>query len=123
DCWQKDWWDQHREDLGSQFINMPWLESRAERICSYQTMFVDGLLQTRAYAELLIRNGEPQETSEEQIQRWVDLRMDRQQVLTGPAATQVSVILEETVLHRRIGDSRTWRAQLERLVSANDSEN
>ncbi|WP_026929321.1 helix-turn-helix domain-containing protein [Glycomyces tenuis] len=123
DCWQKDWWDQHREDLGSQFINMPWLESRAERICSYQTMFVDGLLQTREQAEVLIRNAESAETSEQQIERWVDLRIDRQRVLTGQDPTRLSVILEETVLHRRMGGPRIWHDQLQRLLGESERDN
>lgn len=115
DAWQKGWFDQHREDLGNDFINVPWLESRADRICKYHNMLVEGLFQTRDYAETLIRYADPGE-SEDQIQRWVDLRMERQQILEGENALRFSVVLEETVFHRPIGTPEIWRAQLERLL-------
>lgn len=38
--WRKGWWDQHRADLGDDFINLPWLESRADRICKYQPLVI-----------------------------------------------------------------------------------
>lgn len=123
DCWQKDWWDQHKEDLGKDFINMPWLESRAERICSYQHMVVEGLLQTRGYAEAVIRNAEPAIPGDSQISRWVDLRMERQQVLDRDEPAQMSVVLEESVLHRQIGDEEFWKEQLRHLLFQAEQSN
>jgi len=123
DSWQKGWWDQHRDDLGDAFLNLPWLESRADRICAYQVMVVHGLLQTRAYAEALIRNVEERKASSEQIERWVDLRMDRQQVVVGDDATQFAVILEEYVLNRPIGGTSVWQGQLENLLEQGERDN
>lgn len=120
EAWQKGWWDQHREDLGSGFINVPWLESRATRICSYQQMLVEGLLQTRDYAEVVIRNAEKADTGEDQINRWIDLRLDRQRILTQDQPPQLSVILEESALHRQIGEDAVWAAQLQHLVSVSE---
>ncbi|WP_100446289.1 helix-turn-helix domain-containing protein [Glycomyces xiaoerkulensis] len=117
DAWQRDWWDRHKADFGKDFINLPWLESRANRICKYQQMVVEGLLQTRDYAEMLIRKAEEGHALEEQIERWVDLRMDRQQVLGGEAPVELSVILEEYVLDRAVGGPEVWRRQLKRLLS------
>lgn len=123
DSWQKGWWDQHRDDLGEDFINLPWLESRADRICAYQVMVVHGLLQTRAYAEALIRNVEERKASEDQIERWVDLRMDRQRVLEEDTPSNFTVILEEYVLNRPIGGTAVWREQLEHLLVQGDRNN
>jgi transcriptional regulator with XRE-family HTH domain len=123
DSWQKGWWDQHRDDLGDDFINLPWLESRAHRICAYQVMVVHGLLQTRAYAEALIRNVEERKASEDQIERWVSLRMDRQQVLVEEDAAGFAVILEEYVLNRPIGGTTVWREQLQHLLEQGEREN
>ncbi|GAA2320399.1 helix-turn-helix transcriptional regulator [Glycomyces scopariae] len=121
--WRTNWWDQHRDDFGRDFINLPWLESRADRICSYQHMLMEGLLQTRSYAETVIRFAEEGSASDEQIQRWVELRMDRQQVLDGDDATHLSVILEEYVLDRIIGGPDVWRAQLEQLLAGSARDN
>lgn len=123
DSWQKGWWDQHRDDLGDDFINLPWLESRADRICAYQVMVVHGLLQTRAYAEALIRNVEERKASEDQIERWVDLRIDRQRVLIDDDAADFAVILEEYVLNRPIGGEAVWREQLVHLLAQGEREN
>ena len=62
EVWRKDWWDPHTDDFGQDFIDIPWLESRAERICVYQHIIVHGLLQTREYAEALIRFGSKERT-------------------------------------------------------------
>ncbi|HEU5128987.1 MAG TPA: helix-turn-helix transcriptional regulator [Glycomyces sp.] len=122
EAWRKGWWDQHREDLGNDFINVPWLESRADRICKYHNMLVEGLLQTREYAETLIRYADPDEP-EDQIQRWVDLRMDRQRILQGEAPARLAVILEEAVFHRPIGTRAVWGGQLEHLLGEGQREN
>lgn len=123
DSWQKDWWDQHKADLGKDFINMPWLESRAKRICSYHQILVEGRLQTRGYAEAVIRNAERGQAGEDQITRWIDIRMDRQQILTGDDPARLSVIFEESVLHRQIGDKAVWHDQLQRLLDEGEREN
>ncbi len=123
DAWQKDWWDQHKADLGKEFINMPWLESRAKRICSYQHMVVEGLLQTRGYAEAVIRNAEREGPGEDQINRWIGLRMDRQQILHREDPAQVSVLLEESVLCRRIGGVAVWAEQLQHLLEQAERSN
>jgi transcriptional regulator with XRE-family HTH domain len=123
DVWQTGWWDHYAKDVDRAFIEMPWLEARAERICSYNSMVIPGLMQTRAYAETLIRAAEGSAT-EDQITRWVELRMTRQQVLNGdggerqtkagPAKT--TAIIEEWVLRRPIGGAAVMREQLQRLA-------
>jgi hypothetical protein len=63
-------------------IDWIWLESRAAEIYSFQVGVLPGLLQTRDYAEALIRAAHV-DVSEEQIARFVELRMTRQQRLDG----------------------------------------
>jgi transcriptional regulator with XRE-family HTH domain len=116
DIWRTDWWDPHREDFGDDFINVPWLESRAVKICEYQALVLHGLLQTAGYAEAVIRNAEQETASEEQITRWLELRVERQRVLTGDDTTPFSAVLEEHVLRRPIGGPKVMRAQLEHLL-------
>lgn len=116
DIWRKDWWDPHRDDFGKDFINVPWLESRVERICIYQHIIVQGLLQTREYAEALIRNDAKARTPEDQIQRWIDLRLERQHVLHKDVPVRLSVVMEELVLQRPVGSSEVLRDQLRHLV-------
>ncbi|WP_199035309.1 helix-turn-helix domain-containing protein [Glycomyces salinus] len=121
--WRKNWWDEHREDLGKDFINLPWLESRADRICAYQNMVVHGLLQTRASAEALIRNIEERKADDDQIARWIALRMDRQRILNDDNPTSFVVILEEYVIGRPVGGRKVWEDQLSHLLEAGQREN
>jgi transcriptional regulator with XRE-family HTH domain len=123
DIWRKHWWDQHRDDLGKDFINVPWLESRVDRNCAYQHIIVHGLLQTREYAEALIRNDAPERTPETQIARWIDVRMERQQVLHKEDPAKLSVVMEELVLQRPVGNDAIRRAQLLHLLELSELEN
>ncbi|MCD0443453.1 helix-turn-helix domain-containing protein [Glycomyces sp. A-F 0318] len=120
EAWRKDWWDEHRKDLGTEFIDVPWLESRAERICTYQHLLVYGLLQTRPYAEAVINRLEHDRASAAQIDRWIDLRIERQQILEADSAPRIDLVLEEAVLHRTVGSAQVMRGQLQRLLDTSD---
>lgn len=123
DIWRKDWWDPHRDDFGREFINVPWLESRVEHICVYQHIVVHGLLQTRDYAEALIRNDSESRTPEVQINRWTDLRMERQHVLHTDNPVRMTVVMEELVLQRPVGSAAIKRGQLGKLVKLSELPN
>ncbi|MQM28654.1 helix-turn-helix domain-containing protein [Glycomyces albidus] len=121
ECWRKDWWDQHKDDFGSDFINVPWLESRADSICTYQHFLVYGLFQTRRYAEAVISRLEADKASPEQIQRWVDLRIERQRILAADNPPEIDAVFESAVLERTAGSPAIMREQLQRLLEIGDS--
>lgn len=123
DVWRKDWWDPHRDDFGQDFIDVPWLESRVERNCTYQHILVPGLLQTREYAEVLIRNDSDNRTPEIQIRRWVDLRVERQQVLRKENPAWLAVVIEELVLQRPVGSEEVFQNQLRHLIELSKLDN
>ncbi len=115
EVWQKHWWDGYAEAVDSQFVDYPWLESRASKIRSYDPMVVTGLLQTRAYATALIENINGTRASAEQIKQWIDFRMARQEALDRDDPLRVEAILDESVLRRVVGGSHTMREQLTHL--------
>jgi hypothetical protein len=78
---------------------------------------VHGLLQTARYAEALIRNVEGPSASDEQIGRWVQLRIKRQRVLDGEQPTKMAAVLDESVLHRPVGGGEVMREQLRHLLA------
>jgi transcriptional regulator with XRE-family HTH domain len=122
DAWQRDWWDQHKDDFGKDFINVPWLESRADRICAYQHYLVYGLFQTREYATAVIDNLRYEQDTPEQIARWADLRMDRQQILESDSVPRIDAIFEASVLRRTTGSEAIMRAQLRRLLELGERD-
>lgn len=115
DVWQKGWWDGYAGDVTGSLIDYVWLESRACHIRSYASVVVPGLLQTPAYAERAIRLDEPNATPE-QVRRWHELRMTRQQILHREDPPKLSVILDESVLRRRIGVRDVMKGQLALLT-------
>lgn len=117
DAWQKGWWDGFTANVASSLIDWIWLESRATEIYSFQVSVLPGLLQTREYAEALIRAAHP-DASEEQIARFVDLRMNRQQRLDGAEPVRLRTIVDEGVLRRLVGGPEVMRAQLAHLREA-----
>ncbi|MEU0482951.1 DUF5753 domain-containing protein [Streptosporangium sp. NPDC006013] len=74
-------------------------------------------LQTRGYALAVIAAGDA-DLPGEQIERWVDFRMDRQRVLDAESAPSIEIVLDEAVLHRMIGGPKVMRAQLEHLAKS-----
>jgi transcriptional regulator with XRE-family HTH domain len=116
EVWRTDRWNDAYDDVvDSSFIDFPWLESRASRICSYHSTVVPGLFQLREYAEQVIREVEGPKVSEGFIQRGVALRMDRQHVLQH-GQTKINAIIDESALRRRIGTGRLMQDQLGRIL-------
>ncbi|MGC4821441.1 helix-turn-helix domain-containing protein [Micromonospora sp. DT63] len=120
DAWRVDRWDNgfDKTIYDNSFIDFPWLESRADEVCTYAAHLIPGLLQTRDYAEAVIRNAEPSSASEVEIRRWVQLRMDRQLLLDGPSPMRLAVIIEETALRRPVMSRSVMAAQLVHLARA-----
>lgn len=123
DVWRKGWWDGFANTVARQYIDMPWLEARAERLRTYEAMVVPGLLQTRDYAETLIRNAAAADTPEEQIGRMIELRMTRQQVLTGDAPVRFTAVVDESTLRRVIGSPAVMRSQHTKLMEIAERPN
>jgi transcriptional regulator with XRE-family HTH domain len=117
DVFQKGWWDGYADEVAGSLVDRIWLESRAQEIRTFQVVVIPGLLQTRDYAEAIIRTADP-DAPEEQIQRWVDIRITRQQLLTQDEPIRLVAILDEAVLRRKVGGSKVMRTQLDHLVDA-----
>lgn len=123
DVWRKGWWDDYTSTVGRRYIDFVWLQSRAERLRTYSAMLVPGLLQTREYAETLIRNAAPADTPEEQIERGIELRMTRQQLLGGQAPVDFAAVVDESVLRRVIGGPEVMHGQLTKLLDVAERPN
>lgn len=110
----RNWWTAMSGAVPKWFDLFLGLESGAAELSSFDTVVVPGLLQTRSYAEALIK-GDP-DLSADQIQALVDVRMNRQQILQGSRSVHVHRVLDESVLYRQRGDSEVMREQLEHLL-------
>lgn len=116
ELFRKGWWDGYANDVASCLIDRIWLESRAVAIGYFSTMVVPGLLQTREYAEATIRAAHP-DAAEEQIQRWIEVRMTRQQLLDRDEPLLLTAVIDEAVVRRLVGGPAVMRGQLAHLIA------
>jgi len=118
DATQAGWWDDYADALNPQLLEFIGLEAEAVSSRQWQADTIPGLLQTEAYARQLsvAYQAVVPTTPPSLIDRFVRSRMIRQERLTHEPVLQLSVILDEAVLLRRIGDRRLMRAQLVHLA-------
>ncbi|HEY7486712.1 MAG TPA: helix-turn-helix transcriptional regulator [Streptosporangiaceae bacterium] len=113
------WW-QHYSDVVPAWLE-PYLglEQAASVIRTYDVQFVPDLLQTPEYARAVMRLYYPGDT-EETLERRVEMRMRRQQVLDGDDPPKLWVAIDESALRRPTGGRATLRLQLRRLIEATE---
>jgi transcriptional regulator with XRE-family HTH domain len=111
------WWHHYGDILPPWFQSYLGLEAAASLIRTYEIQFVPGLLQTPEYARAVILLGHAGATADE-IDRRVELRRQRQQVLDRIEPPQLWAVIDEAVLRRPIGGPDVMRAQIEALIEA-----
>jgi transcriptional regulator with XRE-family HTH domain len=114
---QPAWWHGYSDILPSWFQAYVGLEETATLIRTYEGHLVPGLLQTADYARAVMVAGLTSE-SDEEIERWLRLRMERQSLLTRPDPPRLWVVVDEAALRRPVGGPDVMRAQLEHLIAA-----
>ncbi|MER6410044.1 helix-turn-helix transcriptional regulator [Streptomyces humidus] len=113
---QPGWWQRYDKRLMPEwFDRLGGLQEAATAIRTFEIQYVPGLLQTPAYARAVVERGLPSATSRE-VERRVELRARRTQLVRRPDAPQVWAILDESVLLRVLGDREVMREQLTHLV-------
>lgn len=98
------------------------LEAEAAELRIYETELVPGLLQTAAYARVVIQAVNPARDPRE-VERMVAGRIDRQQRLRSEDAPLLWAILNEAVIRRRVGGREIMGRQLEYLAGLADDPN
>jgi hypothetical protein len=116
------WWHRYGDVLAGWFQFYLGLEAAANLIRTYEVQFIPGLLQTREYARAVVALGHGRASSQE-VERRVDLRLKRQQVLSRAHPPQIWAVIDEAALRRPIGGYQVLRAQLQTLVEATDLPN
>jgi hypothetical protein len=110
------WWEVSPQGLPEDYREYIGLEHEASRIETWHENVVPGLLQTEAYARHVIASYEQVEpVTPAAVGRLVQARMRRQQVLDRDGL-QVRVVLDESILHRRVGTPAVMHDQLSRLA-------
>ena len=123
DASQKGWWEEYADSLPEDYQQFIGLEHEATSAAIWHVDVVAGLLQTEAYARHIIDSYDRIEpVPPSQVSRLVRVRMRRQQVLDR-LGLKLSVVIDESVLLRRIGSDVTMYEQLQRLAREGDRPN
>ena len=123
DAAQKGWWEEHADSLSEDYKQFIGLEHEATSMAIWHVDVVTGLLQTEEYARHIISSySRVEPVAPGMVGRLVRVRMRRQQVLNRDGL-ELSVVLDESVLKRRIGDESVMYDQLQRLVKEADRPN
>ncbi|MFD9612543.1 helix-turn-helix domain-containing protein [Streptomyces sp. NPDC059083] len=97
------------------FQGMAQLEKQAIELLMYDTMVVNGLLQTEEYLRALLAMRRPP-LDQETIEQRVTARLARQDIFDRRPAPLLSFVMDESVIRHRYGGAQILRGQLEHLL-------
>ena len=122
DARQRGWLHAYQSELPEQYTTYIGFEGEARSVWNYESLFIPGLLQTEDYARAVIRAVLPW-ASRDEVERRVEVRMERQDVLHNDNPLELWVIMDEAALRRQVGGRPVMQAQLGHLVEAADLPN
>jgi transcriptional regulator with XRE-family HTH domain len=110
------WWNTYKDTIPEAYATFVGLEAGAKRIFIANPSIVPGLLQTADYAGAVIGAGISRGLTAEQIEKRVEVRARRQQLLTRDEPVALRAVLDEAVLRREVGGPKVMREQLQYLL-------
>ncbi len=117
DATQKGWWEDYADSLSPDYQQFIGLEDEASSMAVYHVDVLPGLFQTEAYARHIISTySQIEPVTPGMIDRLVKVRMRRQHIVNRESGLDLSVVIDESVLQRRVGDERVMYEQLQRLA-------
>jgi hypothetical protein len=111
----------YRDTFSPEIIRFWGYEASACWIGELELLVMPGLLQTPDYTRALIRDGHG--VRDESVDRFVESRRERQQILDRAAPPALSFLIDETVLSRAIGGADIMAAQLRHLLRMAERSN
>ncbi|MEV5526095.1 helix-turn-helix domain-containing protein [Streptomyces prunicolor] len=103
-----------RDIFGKEFQQYLDFESSASLVRMFNSLQIPGILQTEEYMRTIIP-AYNRALSEETLERHVEARLMRQELLVGDEGAEWFFILDEAVIRRQVGGRGVMRKQLERL--------
>ncbi|MGW4466949.1 helix-turn-helix domain-containing protein [Micromonospora sp. NPDC004704] len=113
---QLGWLQAYEAELPEDYTTYISFESEARSVRNYQSLLVPGLLQTGEYTRSIVTASLPYATDNE-IQQRVETRMQRQASITKNDPLKLWAIVDEAVLHRRVGGPKVWGEQMRHLFN------
>lgn len=109
------WWVPLAGKLPSPMRLLLAMENETPRISQYTAGVIPGLLQTLDYARA-IRETPDSALPPQDVDEYLAMRMRRQQILDRPSPPTYHLVLDESVIRRRVGGPGVMAAQLDHLL-------
>ena len=121
---RKGWWEAYSDVSSAEYREFIGLEAEASSIAIWHVDVVTGLLQTERYARSLLTGySRVEPIAPAIIERRVELRMRRKEVLKKTSLLSLLIVLDESVLMRQYGDRSVMYEQLQSLAAEADRPN
>jgi len=111
------WWTAYTTTFPASYLTYIGLENSAVTLHSWSPELIHGLLQTEDYARATMQSafGSPPRVPPGEIQRRVEARLRRQELLSHANSRKFVFILDEAALRHRLGTAATMQTQLAQL--------
>ncbi|WEH35905.1 helix-turn-helix transcriptional regulator [Streptomyces sp. AM 4-1-1] len=116
------WWNQYGDVLADTYRDYIALEAMAKSIRTFQAQLVPGLLQTPEYIRAVTVASRQWQTADE-IEKFVHVRLARQERLLSDEPLQLWAVFSEAVLLQQVGGSRVMSTQLQHLLASSEHPN
>jgi transcriptional regulator with XRE-family HTH domain len=116
---KRGWWTAYNDVFTGTYVG---LEAEASAMRTYEPQIIPGPLETEDYTRALIRAALVRADADE-IERRVQARMARQEILTRPDAPEIWAVLDEPVIRRPVGGPAVMKAQLRHLIDVTAAPN
>ena len=125
DANQRGWWEEYADALTPDYMEFLGLEAEATAASEWHLGIIPGLLQTEEYARQIHLDYQTViPTPPGIIERRIRVRLRRQELLTSrEPPLDLSVVLDEAVILRKVGSNDLMYRQLEHLVEVADLPN
>jgi transcriptional regulator with XRE-family HTH domain len=112
---ERGWWQSYASAIPEWFQVYVGLEAEASTVRTYEAELVDGLLQTPDYYRAFLRAA-PAAAADAEAERKIEVRLARQERLTGEDPPEYWAVLNEAVVRRVVGGAEVMRAQLNHIT-------
>lgn len=116
---RRGWWHTYRDAISPAYADLISLEADAKNFRTFATSLVPGLLQTAAYARTTIR-AVGMTSPDERVDALVEVRIQRQAVLTRPEPLELWAVIHEAALRPSVMGATVMRDQLQRLLELSE---
>jgi transcriptional regulator with XRE-family HTH domain len=112
---ERGWWQSYGSVIPQWFQVYVGLEAEASSVRVYEAELVHGLLQTADYYRAFLQAA-PAAAGDDEADRKIEVRLARQERLTGDDPPDYWAVLNEAVIRRIVGGARVMRGQLDHIA-------